>query len=659
MLDYPELGELIEQAQKGDFQSREQLMIQISPRVKTYIARTVLDKYVCEDIEQEVYFSIIRSLDGLKNPEAFWPWMYRIASNCINNYFRQKQRHQSRFTTFKDELLEMVVSDTDSAEARLMTRELAEAAKKAIATLKPAQRQVVVLRCFEHMSFKQISEVQQIKESTARVIFYRSLEMLKSVLNKQGFSSGSLVVTLTLFGRITASTEAAARGVHVTYGAVGTLEGSLRLTLSSKLAKLVAVASVHKTPAVVAATIILSLITGGAIYSLSHPDVRSVHFMVQGVEPGGVGANTAGVQFRREADHGQSTYIDWRFSNGVDTANVNWKFKGLYEHKLFMPEGPDGVIFKFMRRWSSGQENKLCAWLQDGSGNYYYDSADGTMYITNDPLRLLILPTDPPDYAAFLRQYAGFDSRESTRRKRLSKLMDVRLDERVPGTGVFKTVYRYNTLDKNDLIADWPAAETVVDLRDAVHRPGWSYFTISGEMDGHAVSGKGCLPFVNERYDEHPPWLVLHVGSTTCWDVPGPPAFISVSGVVRRVYEDEAFFTGFMKQWKGLACIDSIRRDVARFCLPFIMNEKSEDDINIAVKLAVIHPKIEVVYFIDDNLDIIKRIDFIQNGQTLFGTLKIEFTDQPRTYDLNDIGLERLYEIPVTENEFWLTELIR
>ncbi|MCG8333597.1 MAG: sigma-70 family RNA polymerase sigma factor, partial [Proteobacteria bacterium] len=206
---------LVSEAIDGNQSSCRDLSSKISLKLRSYIYRSTLDEDLTNDILQETMLIMIEKIGGLKDPEAFWGWLFKIASNCIINHYRQNARRK-KLVSFQDIMLEKAASDSSSPEARLMTRELSDTVRQAISILKPRQRQTISLRCFEDMSFKEIGSILNISEVSARVDFHRGLERIRQSLKKQGFSKASLALALTFFGKITAHSDAAATAISVT-----------------------------------------------------------------------------------------------------------------------------------------------------------------------------------------------------------------------------------------------------------------------------------------------------------------------------------------------------------------------------------------------------------------------------------------------------------
>ncbi|MBN2063639.1 MAG: sigma-70 family RNA polymerase sigma factor, partial [Sedimentisphaerales bacterium] len=201
------LDDLIGRAMEGNLIARNELTAQVSPRLRSYIYRSVLDDNATDDILQETVIAVFNSITSLKKIDAFWCWLFRIASNQVMNYFRAQSKNK-RHLSFQDILIEKAATGVDP-EGRLMNAELGDSVRQAISQLPARQRQAVSLRCYEQLSFKEIGSILEITEPHARVQFHRALETLRLALGKQGFGKASLLLALAFFGKITAPAQAA------------------------------------------------------------------------------------------------------------------------------------------------------------------------------------------------------------------------------------------------------------------------------------------------------------------------------------------------------------------------------------------------------------------------------------------------------------------
>ncbi|MCF7954249.1 MAG: sigma-70 family RNA polymerase sigma factor [Phycisphaerae bacterium] len=615
MEDGDKLDLIIEASISGNEIAKEKLVKYVSARIETYIYRSTLDRDVTGDISQEVYCKMFDSLDRLRDFNAFWPWLYRISLNCINTHYRSKYRASKHFN-LHDELLDSIVSDSKTSESDLLKKELGQAVIKAVATLKPSQRQMVTLRCFEDMSFREISEIEQTTEIYARVVFHRAIEKLRLALKKQGFSKASLVLALSLFGKLTASSEAAAAATSVTAASItgaGAAKGSV---IAAKIAKSVGAISAHHVKvgvvSVSVAAIITILLTIGTLRS----NVTSMHFFVQGVRPiDNPVAGSSSSSSPSTPPSSSSSSSSSSASFGPDRAKVEYRTMGAYEDKIIMPDGPDGAMLRFSQRWNIKKTGKLCSWLQDGSGNYYYASYENKIHIYNEPLRMPILPTDPPEFVEFFHSQVGYDSRVSNNYKFFSGLLKSRIDNRVSKVPDFKSEYEYNTLEVADLASTWPKTDDIVDERDEMHKRGWTSFEVDGLVNGKPVTGLGQIPFTYDMYADHKPWISIKADKDVYIDYPGAFAG-AISDNEVLIFEKESFFEGFSRPWQGIPCIDSVMRDAAKRRLRFTLQQKN-NKAEVTVFVDTMRGKMKIVYGIDREADVIDSILYYKDNDVI------------------------------------------
>jgi len=204
-------AELIRQAQLGDQQSMNQLAQLAQGRIFAYIYRLTLNYDLAQDLSQETLLRMVESLKDLKQAEQFWLWMYRTAMGKVQHYFRDKKQEQMIHIAAldKERLSEYVSQDRDDSLNIVMRRDLSETIFQAIARLKFAYRNVLVLRCFEQLSYAEIASLMDCKELGARVLFFRAKHSLKQQLARRGFSKTLLLIALGFFGVITTPTKGA------------------------------------------------------------------------------------------------------------------------------------------------------------------------------------------------------------------------------------------------------------------------------------------------------------------------------------------------------------------------------------------------------------------------------------------------------------------
>lgn len=145
--------------------------------VYRYLSRRTLDRAVAEDLTSITFLKAlesIRSFDPSRG--AFLAWLYRIARNALIDYYRSHARRTENIETVWDLPSEDVTSR--AAEQSLD----AKALHAALQTLKPASREIVLLRIWEGLSYAEIAEITGKTENNCKVMFSRALSELRTHL---------------------------------------------------------------------------------------------------------------------------------------------------------------------------------------------------------------------------------------------------------------------------------------------------------------------------------------------------------------------------------------------------------------------------------------------------------------------------------------------
>lgn len=139
-----------------------------------YVRYKTNDAHVAEDIVQEVFIKAFQSIDTLKESQKFQSWLYAIASNTINDYFR---KHKIDVTDETD------VSD-DEALYESIIRELDCCLTAFMETLSPIQHDVLRAVYFDELTLKEYAEKNDFNLSTVKSHSKRAKAALKSLLEK-------------------------------------------------------------------------------------------------------------------------------------------------------------------------------------------------------------------------------------------------------------------------------------------------------------------------------------------------------------------------------------------------------------------------------------------------------------------------------------------
>jgi len=198
---------LVKQAQCGDSEAMSQLSQQVAERVLPYIQGLTLNYDLAQDILQETLLELVKSLDRVESPESFWCWIYRQALGKVQHHFRDRSRQRSIVLRVASGLLGHATDESLSGLNYVMRMELSEIVLKAMDKLKIEYRNVLLLRCFENLSYAEIAQVLDCKELHARVLFFRAKRSLGRYLVRGGFGKEYLLAGLVLFRILTKPSE--------------------------------------------------------------------------------------------------------------------------------------------------------------------------------------------------------------------------------------------------------------------------------------------------------------------------------------------------------------------------------------------------------------------------------------------------------------------
>ena len=162
-------SELIREYRGGDEQAFEILLSRHQDRVFTKIFFIVRNNDIANDLFQDTFIKVIKTLKlGKYNEEGkFLPWVMRIAHNLVIDYFRKNKR-MPKFNNSKDFDIFSVLSDSAlNAEDKLVRSQIHNDIRNLVEELPEDQRTVLKMRMYNDMSFKEISENTSVSINTA------------------------------------------------------------------------------------------------------------------------------------------------------------------------------------------------------------------------------------------------------------------------------------------------------------------------------------------------------------------------------------------------------------------------------------------------------------------------------------------------------------
>jgi RNA polymerase sigma-70 factor (ECF subfamily) len=171
---------------QGHEASLEVLIVRHKQRVYSFIYSKVFDKDVAEDIFQDTFMKVIKTLKkGKYNEEGkFLPWVMRIAHNLVIDHFRKNTR-MPKFSNTGDFNIFSVLSDsTLDAERSLIKDQVESDVRKVIEELPEDQKEVLMMRMYNDMSFKEISDKTGVSINTALGRMRYALINMRKIIDK-------------------------------------------------------------------------------------------------------------------------------------------------------------------------------------------------------------------------------------------------------------------------------------------------------------------------------------------------------------------------------------------------------------------------------------------------------------------------------------------
>ena len=153
----------------GDEYALEQLIYRHKQRIYSFIYSKVMDRDATEDIFQDTFIKVIKTLKNNKYNEEgkFLPWVMRIAHNLVIDSFRKSNRMPKFNNTDKFDIFSVLSDDSLNAENQIITEQIYADIKELVQLLPQNQKEVLEMRIFKDMSFKEISKITDVSINTA------------------------------------------------------------------------------------------------------------------------------------------------------------------------------------------------------------------------------------------------------------------------------------------------------------------------------------------------------------------------------------------------------------------------------------------------------------------------------------------------------------
>lgn len=177
---------LVERVKRGDMKAFEMLVVKYQRRIERLIGRMVRDVDLVPDIAQETFIRAYRAIPQFRGESAFYTWLYRIAVNTAKKALVGLKRdpivtesaRASRDEDDETSRVENELTDGETPDAVLASKEIAGAVNAAIEALSDDLRQAITLREIEGLSYEEIAELMECPIGTVRSRIFRAREAI-------------------------------------------------------------------------------------------------------------------------------------------------------------------------------------------------------------------------------------------------------------------------------------------------------------------------------------------------------------------------------------------------------------------------------------------------------------------------------------------------
>jgi RNA polymerase sigma factor (sigma-70 family) len=186
--------ELITRFIKGEQSCFEELIHRHKNKVFAYISLYIRDQALAEDIFQDTFLKVIQSIKAGKYADngKFISWVMRIAHNLIIDHFRRiKQMNVISNDNYESDLFNSKRFAEDNIEDNMIKRQIQKDIRKMISSLPDDQKEVVILRHYAGLSFKEIADITDVSINTALGRMRYALINMRKIMEEKN-------ITLTL-----------------------------------------------------------------------------------------------------------------------------------------------------------------------------------------------------------------------------------------------------------------------------------------------------------------------------------------------------------------------------------------------------------------------------------------------------------------------------
>lgn len=176
-----QLERLVRKAQAGDRAAFQQLVEKFQVKLFRTLYYRTHSHSDAEDMMQDVFLNAFKNLKGLKSPQLFRPWLYRIAINRVRDFYRRKKVvAMLGFISSDEEGFQQPAAPLSSEVVALRRSAFWAQIRAMMEKMSRLEKEVFYLRFFDELSIREITTVLKKNESTVKTHLYRALAKVKA-----------------------------------------------------------------------------------------------------------------------------------------------------------------------------------------------------------------------------------------------------------------------------------------------------------------------------------------------------------------------------------------------------------------------------------------------------------------------------------------------
>lgn len=170
----------------GDEQSLAILIERHQSKIYGFIYSKIADRDITDDVFQDTFIKVIKTLKSNSYNEEgkFLPWVMRIAHNLVVDHFRRNKKMPMQRETEEYSIFSYMSDDSMNVEGRMITDQVENDLQRLLEELPADQKEVLVMRMYQDMSFKEIADLTGVSINTALGRMRYALMNLRKVIEK-------------------------------------------------------------------------------------------------------------------------------------------------------------------------------------------------------------------------------------------------------------------------------------------------------------------------------------------------------------------------------------------------------------------------------------------------------------------------------------------